>query len=85
VYILGGFKKVNRLKLNNTELKTLLFLKTDSGVTGTFSAIIADIKKREKFARNLIAFTKLHKFNGVVIDWEYPSNFGKVKYEKVSI
>ncbi len=46
------------------------FISLGGGGTNAFPLIAADTEARKNFITNVIAFCKLHKFDGIDIDWE---------------
>jgi len=36
--------------------------------------VVNDKKSREKFAENIVKFAQTYGFNGIDLDWEYPTD-----------
>jgi chitinase len=72
---LGNFHQLQLLKEANPHLQTLISV---GGWTwsGKFSDAALTRQSREKFARSAVAFMVRYGFDGVDIDWEYPTGGG---------
>ncbi len=73
----GNFYQFQRLKEKNPALQTLI------SVGGwTWSRLFSDVAmtedSRNKFASSCVKFMKDYGFNGIDIDWEYPSGGGNM-------
>lgn len=70
-----NFRLLNKLKIENPALKTLISV---GGWTwsGRFSDAALTDASRAAFADSCVAFIKMHGFDGVDLDWEYPVNGG---------
>ncbi|CAD5233429.1 unnamed protein product [Bursaphelenchus xylophilus] len=70
-----GYKSLQALKQKDRGLKTILSF---GGATfAGFPALVASDASRRGFARKLVDFAKHHGFDGVDIDWEFPSGAQK--------
>jgi len=71
----GNFRQLQRLKQAYPHLKTLISV---GGWTwsGRFSDVALTAASREKFARSCAEFVSRYGFDGVDIDWEYPTGGG---------
>ena len=73
-----GFKKFTKLKRENKELKVMIAIGgwTDSQTIDNFkkySALVASDRNIEKFVDSAVKFLKEYGFDGLDLDWEYPS------------
>lgn len=71
----ANFEKLRQLKLQRPELKTLISV---GGWTwsGRFSDVALTSASREAFADSVVAFMLRYGFDGVDIDWEFPTGGG---------
>jgi chitinase len=72
---LGNFHQLQLLKEQNPDLQTLISI---GGWTWSakFSDVALTDASRKKFAASCIAFMKKYGFDGLDIDWEYPTGGG---------
>ncbi|XP_069678389.1 acidic mammalian chitinase-like [Periplaneta americana] len=71
---LGGYSKFNGMRNNNPSIKTMIAIGGASAGSQTFSKVVNDASKRSAFVNNIVNFIKKYNFNGVDIDWEFPSS-----------
>ncbi|XP_077295817.1 chitinase-3-like protein 1 [Arctopsyche grandis] len=68
-----NFGEFNRLKKANPNLKTIVAIGGWNEGSAKFSKVANDQTLRENFARNAAEFTAKYGFDGMDMDWEYPS------------
>jgi len=73
--LLGNFHQLQLLKEKNPDLHTLISI---GGWTWSakFSDVALTDASRKKFATSCVAFMKKYGFDGLDIDWEYPTGGG---------
>ncbi|XP_034832033.1 uncharacterized protein Cht6 [Maniola hyperantus] len=69
----GGYAKFNGLKTYNKNLKTILAIGGWNEGSTRFSPMVAAKDRRREFVRNVIKFLRQNHFDGLDLDWEYPS------------
>ncbi|KAJ6638460.1 Acidic mammalian chitinase [Pseudolycoriella hygida] len=69
----GGYAKFNGLKTFNKELKTMLAIGGWNEGSTRFSSLVASPQRRQEFVKNIIKFLRQNHFDGLDLDWEYPS------------
>ncbi|XP_050522809.1 uncharacterized protein LOC126895227 isoform X3 [Daktulosphaira vitifoliae] len=69
----GGYAKFNGLKTYNKNLKTLLAIGGWNEGSTRFSKLVADEDRRKEFVKNVVKFLRQNNFDGLDLDWEYPS------------
>jgi chitinase len=73
--LLGNFNQLNLLKAANPGLQTLISVGGWSW-SGKFSDVALTEETRTRFAVSCIAMMKQYGFDGLDIDWEYPTGGG---------
>ncbi|XP_057381184.1 chitotriosidase-1-like [Daphnia carinata] len=73
---LGGYQKFVALKTQNSKLKTMIAIggwNDSNDGSGKYSALVASSTNINTFVNSAVAFLQLYKFDGLDLDWEYPS------------
>uniref|UniRef100_A0A0P5AUM3 Brain chitinase and chia n=1 Tax=Daphnia magna TaxID=35525 RepID=A0A0P5AUM3_9CRUS len=73
---LGGYQKFVALKTQNSKLKTMIAIggwNDSNDGTGKYSKLVASSTNINTFVNSAVAFLQLYKFDGLDLDWEYPS------------
>jgi chitinase len=66
------YEQLNRLKIKNRRMKTLLSLGGATVNSTQFQIIFEPDRIRREFIRNTIRYLRKYKFDGLDIDWEFP-------------
>ncbi|KAJ8321286.1 hypothetical protein KUTeg_001144 [Tegillarca granosa] len=72
----------NSLKKKNSELRTLLAIGGWNAGSGPFSRMVATSQDRREFVQSTISYLRRWDFDGLDIDWEYPTKRGGVIQDK---
>ncbi|KAK0402116.1 hypothetical protein QR680_016153 [Steinernema hermaphroditum] len=76
----GMYKRVNQLKQSDPGLKTLLSFGGWTFGTDIFKRLAAERQHRQTFISSAIEFIEKWGFDGIDIDWEYPTAADKDNY-----
>ncbi|XP_068223063.1 LOW QUALITY PROTEIN: probable chitinase 10 [Palaemon carinicauda] len=76
----GFYEQINGLKAQNPKLKVLLALGGWSFGTKRFKDMSATRYTRQTFIFSAIPFLRKHKFDGLDLDWEYPTSQDKENF-----
>ncbi|KAJ8318036.1 hypothetical protein KUTeg_003127 [Tegillarca granosa] len=78
----GMYEKFNDLKKQNPSLKTLLAVGGWNLASGPFHRMVATDSSRREFATTSIEFLRKNGFDGLDLDWEYPTLRGGAADDK---
>ncbi|XP_052685035.1 uncharacterized protein LOC128164955 [Crassostrea angulata] len=70
------YERFNRIKNKNREIKTLLAVGGWNAGSGAFSSMVASTESRLLFVNSAIDFLRKYDFDGLDLDWEYPTRRG---------
>ncbi|XP_068227287.1 chitinase-3-like protein 1 [Palaemon carinicauda] len=79
---LNNYKKFTNLKNIKPGIKTTLAIGgwIDSQSSSKYSTLVSSATNRKKFINHVIPFLKNYKFDGLDLDWEYPSPGDKANF-----
>ena len=81
-YGLKGFKKATDLRLTYPHLKVMIAIGGWNEGSEKYSRMAADSDKRAAFVRSAVEFLRVHGFDGLDLDWEYPGKRGGTAADK---
>nr|CAD7397474.1 unnamed protein product [Timema poppensis] len=71
---LDGYNRLNRLKQQNPNLKTLIAVGGGSAGSAIFSQVFNSAALRAAFVDSAANFVQQNGFNGLDVDWEFPGD-----------
>ncbi|XP_042219680.1 chitotriosidase-1-like isoform X2 [Homarus americanus] len=80
----GAYKRFTRLKEINTDLKTLLAIGGWNEGSTKYSQMVSSKSTRSTFIESCVEFLHKYGFDGLDIDWEYPTQRGGRPEDKVN-
>lgn len=72
----GGFERLTNLKKTNPHLKVSLAIGGWNEGSANYSIMAADPGRRSRFVRHATEFVRKYNFDGLDLDWEYPTQRG---------
>ncbi|XP_060520817.1 acidic mammalian chitinase-like [Cylas formicarius] len=69
----GGYAKFTGLKTYNKNLKTLIAIGGWNEGSSRFSPMVANAERRKELVKNAVKFLRQNHFDGLDLDWEYPT------------
>ena len=75
-----SYQQLLALKSSNPSLKILLSVGGAAAGTAGFEHVSGTPDLRQEFAANVVDFVDQHGFDGIDIDWEYPTHPYKNKF-----
>lgn len=73
-----GYSRVTELKKNYPHLKVTLAIGGWNEASEKYSRLVANPSNRKKFVAHVSTFIRKHNFDGLDLDWEYPTQRGGV-------
>jgi chitinase len=78
----GGFKKLTSLRKEYPHLKVSIAIGGWNEGSGNYSNMAAEPERRKRFVKSAVEFVRKHSFDGLDLDWEYPTQRGGKPYDK---
>ncbi|KAJ8981334.1 hypothetical protein NQ317_015975 [Molorchus minor] len=75
---LGGFENITSIKENYTCLKIVLAIGGWNEGSIKYSVMAATAESRKKFAEGVLRYLVYYGFDGLDLDWEYPTSRGGI-------
>uniref|UniRef100_A0AAG5D1H3 GH18 domain-containing protein n=1 Tax=Anopheles atroparvus TaxID=41427 RepID=A0AAG5D1H3_ANOAO len=72
----GGYERLVSMRASNPHLKVLLAIGGWNEGSEKYSNLAADPERRQAFVKNALEFIKQYGFDGLDLDWEYPTQRG---------
>lgn len=72
----GGYERITNLKKTNPHLKVTLAIGGWNEGSKNYSMMAADPARRQRFVKQASEFVRKYNFDGLDLDWEYPTQRG---------
>lgn len=72
----GGYKKMTQLRAQRPGLMVSLAVGGWNEGSGNYSAMVAEPQRRRRFIESVVHMLRQHNFDGLDLDWEYPTKRG---------
>lgn len=69
----GGYEKLTGFRQTYPHLKVLLAIGGWNEGSVNYSKLVADAERRKRFIKSVLEFLRRYKFDGLDLDWEYPT------------
>ncbi|XP_063241625.1 chitinase-like protein 3 [Bacillus rossius redtenbacheri] len=80
----GSYRKFTALARKHPNVTTLLAIGGRDHGTAAFSEMASTEEGRRRFADSVVVFLRRHGFQGLDVDWEYPTQRGGVPEDKAN-
>lgn len=67
------FQKIKDIKVSNPRLKTLIAVGGWNAASSEFTKMVESMQNRQKFIESTLSFLRNYSFDGLDLDWEYPT------------
>ncbi|XP_062550169.1 probable chitinase 2 [Armigeres subalbatus] len=78
----GGYEKLVGMRSANPHLKVLIAIGGWNEGSERYSNMAANPERRQAFVKNALEFVKRYGFDGLDLDWEYPTQRGGKPYDR---
>ncbi|XP_055628693.1 probable chitinase 2 [Toxorhynchites rutilus septentrionalis] len=78
----GGYEKLVGMRTSNPHLKVLIAIGGWNEGSEKYSNLAANPERRQAFVKNALEFVKRYGFDGLDLDWEYPTQRGGKPYDR---
>ncbi|XP_017864082.1 PREDICTED: probable chitinase 2 [Drosophila arizonae] len=72
----GGYERLTSLKSSHPHLKVSLAIGGWNEGSKNYSRLVANAQQREHFVKQVSGFVRKYNFDGLDLDWEYPTQRG---------
>lgn len=72
----GGYEKWTALKRSHPHLKVSLAIGGWNEGSKNYSTLVANVQLRQQFVKQVSGFVRKYNFDGLDLDWEYPTQRG---------
>ncbi|KAF7418048.1 hypothetical protein HZH68_000701 [Vespula germanica] len=79
---IGNYRKMTNLRKQYSGLKVSIGIGGWNEGSKNYSILASDKEKRESFINSVVTFISKYKFDGVDLDWEFPSQRGGTSEDK---